>query len=47
MAKGAEFRVAQEEGDLREAHIGVSEIPEGQIMAKLVQNLTKAHPQVA
>jgi len=47
MAEGAEFRVAQEESDLREAQVGVSEIPEGQIMAKFVQDLSKAHPQFA
>ena len=47
MAEGAEFRVAKEEGDLREAQILISEIPDCQIMAKFVQNLTKAHPQVA
>jgi len=47
MAEGAEFRVAQEEGDLREAQIGISEIPEGEIVAKFVQDLTKAHPWLA
>ena len=47
MAEGAEFGVAEQEGDLRQAQIGVLEISEGQIMAKLVQDLSKAHPQVA
>jgi len=47
MAEGAEFRVAKEKGDLREAQIGISEIPEGEIMAKFVQDLRKAHPQIA
>ena len=44
-AEGAEFRIAQQEGNLRQAQIGVPEISEGQIMAKLVQDLSKAHPQ--
>jgi hypothetical protein len=43
MAEGAEFRVAQQESDLREAKIGVPEISEGPIMTKFVQK-TKAHP---
>jgi hypothetical protein len=47
MAEGAEFRVSQEESDLREAQIGVREICEGQIMAKLVRDLSKSHPQIA
>ena len=47
MAEGTEFRVAQQESDLREARIGVPEISEGQIMTKFVRNLTKAHPQGA
>ena len=47
MAEGAEFRIAQEEGNLRQAQIGVPEISEGQIMAKLVQDLSKSHPQIA
>jgi hypothetical protein len=45
MAEGTVFGVAQQESDLREAKIGVSEISEGQVMTKFVQNPTKAHPE--
>src|SRR5215469_1221975 len=47
MAEGAELGIAQQEGDLGEAEIGIPEISEGQIMAKLVQDLGEAHPKLA
>ena len=46
MAEGAGFGVAQEEGDLGQAQIGIPEISDGQILAKLIQNPGKAHPQL-
>jgi len=47
MAEGAELGISQQEGDLREAEIGIPEISEGKIMAKLVQDLREAHAQIA
>src|SRR5262249_36152191 len=47
MAEGAELGIAPQEGGLGEGGVGGPRISEGQIVAKLVQDLREAHPKVA